>query len=450
MASQLATVICILFVIFLFWMDSKMSDSPSKALWIPLVWMFIAGSRFVSRWLDLRGPGQFPDAYFDGSPLDRALFLILIIAGVVLLWCRRVKWGELVIRNPWIWLFFVYGAISIVWSDYPLISFKRWIKALGNVVMGLVILTDQRPYEAIGIIIRRLTFMLVPLSVLLIKWYPDLGRAYHMGKAMFVGVADQKNGLGQICLFTGIYFWWSLVFFNGRKAIELGGRIHYPTYFMIIPMIAWLLYVADSATSLLCLIVAGCLLLISRQSMVAREPHRILVVGSIFIAIIGVLEISFDITEIVVRMLGRELDLTTRVPMWEDLLNMVKNPIVGFGFESFWLGDRRNYMLERWGIDSQAHNGYLEMYLNLGLLGVFILVCWILSGLKKVARHLTIDYQTAMLRLCFIVVAVLSNWTEATFYGVNNMWIILFLSIMDMSGQQEDDREKLAAPKANK
>ena len=44
--------------------------------------------------------------------------------------------------------------------------------------MVLVILTEKRPYEAVGVILRRLAFLLLPLSVLFIRYYPDLGREY--------------------------------------------------------------------------------------------------------------------------------------------------------------------------------------------------------------------------------------------------------------------------------
>jgi O-antigen ligase len=91
----------------------------------------------------------------------------------------------------------------------------------------------------------------------------------------------------------------------------------------------------------------------------------------------------------------------------------------------------------RWGHLMQAHNGYLEIYLNLGFIGLFIIAGQILSGLRKVSRHLAIDYSAAILRLCFIVVVVLYNYTEATFYGVSGMWVLFLLGVMERPGQQK-------------
>jgi len=77
--------------------------------------------------------------------------------------------------------------------------------------MALVILTERRPYEALGFVMRRLAFVLMPLSVLFIRFYPELGRQYHQGIPMLTGVAFSKNSLGQLCMLLGIYFCWELL-----------------------------------------------------------------------------------------------------------------------------------------------------------------------------------------------------------------------------------------------
>lgn len=437
MPPKIAALICILLIIYLFWMDRKKNEGVSLAIWIPFIWMVIAGSRFVSHWLNL-GPPMSADAYLDGSPVDRAVFSIFMLGGIIILARRRLNWSELFKKNAWIWLFFVFGAISILWSDYPFVAFKRWFKALGNVIMVLIILTEERPYAALGVILRRFSFLLLPLSVLFIKYFPDLGRIYtsHMGAPTYTGVAGQKNGLGAICLLSGIYFSWNLLL-SRSAAYASGKRLHYSIYLIIFPMIAWLLYMANSATSNACLIVALCLFAVGRQPAMVSKPQRILYLGIVCVVLFGIMEIAFDVKDTVIAMLGRRPDLTTRVPMWEDLLTMVKNPLVGFGYESFWLGLRQQVVFERWGLSNNAHNGYLQMYLDLGYIGLLFVVAWILSGLRNVARELIIDYPVAVLRFCFIVVVCLYNFTEATFNGVSNIWIIFLLGIMDVFSRQK-------------
>lgn len=418
-------------------MDRKKIEGVSKAIWIPLIWMFFSASRYVSQWLNLEAPADTMDTmdiYLEGNPVNAASFLILIVAGIIVLLRRRLNWGELLTKNPWIWLYFVFGAISFLWSDYPFVSFKRWIKASGTLIMALVVLTEVRPYMAIGVILKRLAFILVPLSVLFIKYYPELGRVYHRGQPLYTGVGGGKNALGALCLISGIYFSWNLLF--GRKSKnETSQYLHYSIYLIIIPMIVWLLHMANSVTSLVCLVFAIFLFLTARNPVFARNPHKIIIFIVAGAVIFGMMELAFGIKDNIFIMLGRRTNLTNRTDIWEYLLGMAKNPIIGVGYESFWLGERLNIIQERWGPIVQAHSGYLEMYLNLGIIGVFFIICWIFSGLISVNRHPNNDYPAAMLRLCFILVVALYNFTEATYYGVSSMWILFFIGILNIPGQ---------------
>jgi exopolysaccharide production protein ExoQ len=430
MSPQIATLLCVLFILYLFWMDLKEGDGPSPATWIPLLWLFLASSRYVTQWLDLGAPATTPAAILDGSPMDAVVFLVLILAGVRILVQRRVDWVELLLTNPWIWMYFFFGVLSITWSDYPDVSFKRWFKATGNVIMALIILTEQRPYVAVAAILRRLAFLLVPLSFLFVKYYPDLGRVYGWGgRVMYTGVASQKNGLGLICLLSGIYLCWHMLLIYQQKR-DAGGKLRTLTYFALAIMTALLFSMADSATSLVCLAVAAALFLISAVPILSRQPRWIVIMGVSAVFALVASEMIWGMTDHVIEMLGRDSSLTTRIPMWNGLLKMVEDPIMGVGYESFWLGDRLSVLTRAYGV-RQAHNGYLEIYLNLGMMGLFLFVGSIVHGLMKVRRFLEVDYLSAILRLCFIVVVLLYNWTEATFYGVSSMWALLLLGIMD-------------------
>ncbi|MFO7674352.1 MAG: O-antigen ligase family protein, partial [Lutibacter sp.] len=182
---------------------------------------------------------------------------------------------------------------------------------------------------------------------------------------------------------------------------------------------------------LICMFLAAGIIMVARLPVVSIKPLRIIFIFFGTMILYGIMESLFNLTDTIIVMLGRRPDLTTRVPMWDDLLGMVKNPIIGFGYESFWLGARRDYIIEEWGIASQAHNGYLEMYLNMGLIGVLFLMTWLISGLKKIMRYLAIDYPNGVLRFCLVVIIAIYNWAEATFFGTTNMWLLFFLAIMD-------------------
>ena len=441
MPSLLATLICLIFILFLLWRNANRDRSASWQLWVPFTWMFLAGSREASRWIDLMTPVASLSAIMEGNPIDSALYSLLIAAGIFIVLKRKPDWGLILFRNTWIWLYFLFCIISILWSDYPLISLNRWIKAFGNVIMVLVILTEEAPYEALGIILRRLAFWLLPLSVLFIKYYPHLGRSYHVtGRQMYNGVCTHKNGLGQLCLILGIYFIWDL-FYRERTGRERSDQA--PVYLDVIvfALIGWLLFMADSATSYACLVIAACVLFVSRMPVLREEPNRFLAAGMVIVTILGVLEATLDLSSQLLGLLGRDATLTTRVPMWHYLAGLVENPVLGAGYDSFWLGDRLRAIWRHSYVFHQAHNGYLEVYLNLGFVGLALLAGVIVSGLIRIRNWLDVDYASAILRLCFVLVVALYNWTEAAFYGVSNIWILLLLGIMDPSELPDQDRE---------
>src|SRR5713101_3111418 len=107
MSPSLALLLTSLFIIYLFWRDSRQQPKASSALWIPCIWLMILGSRAVSQWLN---PGEFQsvDDLAEGSPTDRLVYLGIIAAGCVVLWRRRIPWRALLRNNVWLSLFYLY------------------------------------------------------------------------------------------------------------------------------------------------------------------------------------------------------------------------------------------------------------------------------------------------------------------------------------------------------
>jgi O-antigen ligase len=390
--------------------------------------MFLVGSRYLSDWLNLGRELKSAADYADGSPIDRAVFSGLLVAGIVILIRRKIDWHRLLVKNGWIVLYLLYCLASVMWTDEPAILLKRWVKDLGFPIMALIILTEQKPYEAVGVVLRRMAFVMLPLSVVFIKYYPDLGRWYRLsdGAESFTGVGRQKNDLGLICLVIGIYMAWDVLlkpkFLRQNKII----------FVMLAGMLAWLLYMSNSQTSLVCLVVAITVLLLGRWRPLATRPDAMLAVLFCSVVAIWLLDQAVNLQDLVLSLLGREPDLTERTDIWRVLLGFNTDPIIGVGFWSFWTGTRQE---EAWRLIgarfNQAHNGYLEQYLNLGYVGVAFIVIIMLSGLLKIRRHLSLDHAAGMLRLSFLIVAILYNYTEASFHGLNNMWTLLLLACIE-------------------
>ena len=125
--------------------------------------------------------------------------------------------------NSLIFLFFLYEGISILWSDFPFVVFRRWIKASGDFVMVFVLVTDPVPVRAITAVIKRSGYILIPLSLLFCKYYPELGRAYDAwgGIAYYTGVTLDKNMFGYLLFAYGLFYAAELLRAFGQKSPDL-------------------------------------------------------------------------------------------------------------------------------------------------------------------------------------------------------------------------------------
>ena len=143
MPPSIAALVFLVGIAGLFYLDRTSDAKTSWALSIPVMWLSIAGSRMISQWLSLGSVSlDNPDAYLEGSPVDRLIFTSMLAAAVLVLIGRRRESLELLRRNLPLVLFFLYCLVSVLWSDYPFVAFKRWTKAIGNVAIVMVVLTD--------------------------------------------------------------------------------------------------------------------------------------------------------------------------------------------------------------------------------------------------------------------------------------------------------------------
>jgi exopolysaccharide production protein ExoQ len=428
--QQIATVLFVIGILGLFYLDRNPKARTSKALWIPIVWLLIAGSRNVGQWLEMSSPMDQGERYLEGNPLDRAVLSVLIAFGVMVLFTRRRRVVAILRANAPLVLFFGFCALSCLWSDYPDVALKRWFRSVGDIVMVLVILTDPDWLSALKRVLARVAFLLFPLSVLLIRYYPNLGRGYNKaGSAMYwTGVTTDKNGLGMICLIFGLGTVWRFIeIYQGREG-EKQTRPLIAQGVLVATMI-WLLWESNSMTSISCFVLAGGLMLATGRWAFARRPAVTTLLAAFAVGVSAL--VLFGGFGSVLQALGRNPTLTGRTEVWDVLLPFAKNPLFGTGYESFWLGERlvRIGDLTANGIQ-EAHNGYLEIYLNLGLVGITFLAILIITGFRKIVLAVRRDPASGKVRLAYFVLAVIYNFTEAAFKMMSPVWMFFLLAVM--------------------
>jgi exopolysaccharide production protein ExoQ len=432
MLPKLATVLFVLLILWLFKLDRTAKDRTSNALWIPIMWLLIAGSRNVGQWLEMSSPMDQGARYLEGNPLDRAVLTTLMVFGVIVLLKRPRQVGAVLRASVPLLLYFAYCGLSSLWSDYPDVAFKRWFRGLGDIVMVLLILTDPDWILALKRVLTRVSFLLLPLSVLLIRYYPNLGRGYSnsSGAMFWTGVTTDKNGLGMICLIFGLGNLWYFIEIYQRRE---GARWTKPliAHGIVFLITLWLLWESNSMTSISCFGWAVVLMVATGRWPRARKPAVVSLLATTAIAFSAFALFSGGGGGLL-QALGRNPTLTGRTEVWKAILPFTQNPIVGSGYESFWLGDRLvkiGEVIDSPGIN-EAHNGYLEIYLNLGWMGLTLLALAVAAGYRRVILAVRQNPAIGNLWLAYFVLALIYNFTEAAFKMQSPVWIFFLMAMM--------------------
>ena len=430
---KLALLLCFIFCLIVYIKDSKQDPEISPALWIPVLWMMRCASRSLTYWL-------YPDGYYGesiGSPHDRIFLTVLMIAGLVVLSRRKVNWKEILANNYWILALYAYMLFSIAWADAIDISFKRWVRIAGDLLMILVVLTEAKPLTAISKLFRRCFILLIPLSIVLSKYFPYIGRGHakHWGPDMWIGVATHKNTLGQLAVLAAMYFLWNIFQNRGKKNISLD--------LLYLLMSVYLLNGGGFSRSTTCILVL--IIAIAFYLLMERLKLKTARIWSIFLGvflIVFTLHFGSDvffgksIQDIITVALGKDPTLTDRTYLWRDVITLgMQHPIFGFGFGGFWNPATQQYLKEiySWG-PGQAHNGYIEIFLNLGLIGLILFGFTIFSAFSGAIQQYFLNSEYGRIRLVLLLVALIHNYTESSFTRPTHLiWFIFLLAAVNVS-----------------
>lgn len=174
-------------------------------------------------------------------------------------------------------------------------------------------------------------------------------------------------------------------------------------------------------------------MVLTMRATFAKRPVlvHLLVLGVISLSVFA---LFFDNGGQLVGTLGRNATLTGRTDVWKRAFGIVQSPLFGSGFESFWLGERLKWMQKLDTGLHQAHNGYIEVYLNLGLVGLTLLAVMIVRGYRNIVAGLREEANAAVssLMLAFFVVGMIYNCTESGFKMMSPIWIFLLLALIVM------------------
>ena len=234
--------------------------------------------------------------------------------------------------------------------------------------------------------------------------------------------------LGLLCLVSGLFFLWDKVTrWPDRRQRKTKRILIVNAAFLL--MTVWLLQTAQSTTSMLCLVLGGLVILASASRWIRRRPRILetLIPGSFCLYLI--LNFALGMNGAMAQAVGKDPTLTDRTKIWAILLSMHTNQLIGTGYQSFWLGPRLEWFWNNAGLGhlNEAHNGYLEIYLELGIVGVVLIAWFLIASFRTISRRLRLSPSLATFGLAVWIAMVFYNMSEAAFE--TGLMYFLFLLI---------------------
>jgi O-antigen ligase len=436
MKPTLALLFGLAFIGWMLGRDRRWRPLPSRALWISAIFLAMASSHQMSYWLYQVGLVS-PTSRLEGSPVNVVFNGSLFAAAILVLNRRGFSWREFAWSNKALSAMYAFFLCSVLWSPLPGPTVKAVVQDFGCVLAALVILTEREIAASMRVVFVRVSYILFPLSVVFIRWFPDIGR-FHSGVSgayLPAGVTVHKNELGQLTVVFCVVLLWDLME-TKKRGTALGAEPERWVRMVNLGIGFYLLALSSSATSWVGFLIALPLLFLGKRLAQRKHAKRVFMAGAFAIALLVALGMTYasSFSEAMERGDG----FSGRTDIWRVTQQKFKEKygepsFVGAGYHGFWESSVGMSVWKEIGMNplTQAHNGYLEIYLHGGFVGLFLLSVLIgvfgWSGVHKLVR----EEPLGRLALVFWPVLLFVNFTEAQFFQVGPLWFTTLLVCMD-------------------
>jgi hypothetical protein len=426
MPASVALFAGVAFVIWLLRHEAAVRGKLPSSLWVPFVWLLIQGSRPVTAWFGIGG------TQLEGNPIEAAIAFTLDCAAVVILVRRGFRFSTIPRLNLVLTALLAYLLLSCLWAPYSFVAFKRWVKEFGMVFMVLVVLTQDDPANALKLLGVRCAQILFPISVILYKYVPSFGREYsRTGGEMIRGVTAQKNALGTICAVFGLLIIWDLLDSVAQRGAEKRWPIAWPKL-LTLGIGMWLLFASHSKTSLVAFSAGAAIFLSTYIPPVNRAP-RFFARVYLFTVAIALTTAAFWTANIspLLAAMGRDATFTDRTHIWQVVLNVHTDPLIGCGFYSFWLSHSVALAPEFGGLYmTTAHCGFLESYLDGGAIGCVLLILFVILTSLRLSKDFSHASPFARAAFAFTMMCAIMNFSECYYLRLGIAWFACELAAL--------------------
>ncbi len=351
--------------------------------------------------------GEVPE-----STLLRFLWLPFYgMVGIGLIFAAGETWRA-VLRSPWLVILAVFAMASAMWSIDPELSFRRGIAVLATTLMGVYLAAR---FDWIGALrlLAIVWFCLMAASLISGVVAPGFGVMHEIHPGAWSGGWSEKNALGGHAARAAFLFAFLAWRDEPFRKWWVGGLL----------MSLALVILSKSATALLGAMLGLGVLAAAWWMLKGRVWSLALAWGAI--SIIGLAVMIYAIAPgLLLGVIGKDATLTGRTDIWIELGNAIgEKPMLGYGYLAFWgLDSEPRYWLEKavdWNAPS-GHNGWLDLAISLGIVGVVIFAIDVAMSAWRATR-LSMSSPAGVFAIGFLAQFMLFAMSESIILAQNSI-----------------------------
>jgi O-antigen ligase len=349
---------------------------------------------------------------YEGNPRFQALLAMLYLVSLALTLKRPRAWFRATTSDLGLLALLGLVAASVLWSEAPEVSAVRAAALLGTSCFAVYFAVRYPLETQLRLLGLGLGVVVLYNAILAVTQFGSLGGG------SFRGGFDHKNSLAKMMTMATAVF------------MCLAGQSRRRVAAIVTGVVAFgLIILSGSATGLvvaLTLVAAFPLL-----RLLTGDVRLVVVLGIAGLLVLGIGALVVpQVVAVLAPALGRDVTLTGRTELWPVLIDMIRGrPWLGYGYSAFWSGDDGGLDIS-WQ-PTQAHNGFLEVTLALGAVGLVLFTIVCIRGVTRALVFLREDRTSARFwPLMYFGFVLLYNITEATTLGRNNILWVLFVSAL--------------------
>lgn len=379
----------------------------------------------------------------DGNPLTQKIWFLIYLITFCLMALRWRQTLEALKRDRLLLALVGIALASTLWSTVPSITLRRSIGLAGSGAFSIYLTSRYNSREILRLFLWTLGIGTI-LSFVYAIAIPDFGIMTGVHAGSWRGIYGHKNALGRLMVINVGF----LLLFQPRTYY---GRLVKWTFLLLATA---LILLSTSKTALVCLCSLPILISLY-QTIQWRSKFAIpAAIGIIlFNGIIGTLVFA-NLETIVVDILGRNFTFSGRAYLWGAALHTIGNkPLLGHGYGGFWLGFKgpsaELIKLVDWEGAPNSHNGFLDLGLHLGLIGLGIFILGIITNFFRAAGRISqTKNKEELWPLLMLTILVVYNCVESSLPQRNGFFWLLYVIVVFARPTLNYYQAKIASPPA--